>query len=54
MGKSLRLLDTFLHRDWIKLMAEKIGFSEVGFTDGNDDAQHPPMWQTVASMAKPA
>jgi SAM-dependent methyltransferase len=52
--KRLSLLDTFLHRDWIKLWAEKIGFDQPEFTDGQDTAAHPKMWQTVAALVKPA
>lgn len=51
--EALPLLDAFLHRDWIRLWGEKIGFSEVHFTDGSDDTNHPAAWQAVASMAKP-
>lgn len=50
--KSLALLDTFLHRDWIRLWADRIGFSEPRFTSGQDAAHHWPMWQTIAAMAK--
>jgi cyclopropane fatty-acyl-phospholipid synthase-like methyltransferase len=52
--RRLQLLDTFLHRDWVALWAEKIGFMDLQFTDGQDNRPHPPMWQTVASMVKPA
>ena len=51
--KSLHLPDTFLHRDWISLWADKIGFVDVAFADGDDDTNHPPIWQAVASMMKP-
>jgi SAM-dependent methyltransferase len=51
--KKLRLLDTFLHRDWVLLWAERIGFKEVQFADGQDTTEHPKMWQTVATMVKP-
>ena len=53
-NKRLKLLDTFLHRDWIALWAEKIGYSEPEFTAGNDWSKHPEMWQTLAAMTKPA
>ena len=53
-NKRLKLLDTFLHRDWIILWAEKIGFGEPQFTDGRDHSTHPQMWQTLAAMVKPA
>lgn len=52
--RPLKLLDTFLHRDWIALWAEKIGFAEPQFTDGDDHSSHPQMWQTLAAMVKPA
>ena len=52
--RKLKLLDTFLHRDWIALWAEKLGFEEVEFTDGDDDSKHPEMWQSLAAMVKPA
>lgn len=51
--KRLQLPDTFLHRDWISLWADKIGFGNVAFTDGDDSSNHPPMWQSVVSMVKP-
>ena len=52
--KELKLLDTFLHRDWITLWAAKIGFDQPEFTEGSDASRHPPMWQTLASMTKRA
>jgi 2-polyprenyl-3-methyl-5-hydroxy-6-metoxy-1,4-benzoquinol methylase len=52
-GKSLHLLDTFLHPDWIRVWADKIDFSEPRFTHGQDARDHPPAWQTVAVMTKP-
>jgi SAM-dependent methyltransferase len=52
--KKLRLLDTFLHRDWVSLWAERIGFKGLRFTAGQDTSEHPKMWQTVAAMVKPA
>ncbi len=51
-GKELGLLDAFLHRDWIRHWAERIGFSEPQFTDGDDATAHPPFWQTLAAMDK--
>jgi ubiquinone/menaquinone biosynthesis C-methylase UbiE len=51
-GKPLNLLDTFLHRDWIALWAEQIGFTQVAFTDGSDATNHPPFWQTLVAMTK--
>lgn len=53
-GKRLRLLDTFLHPDWIRHWAYKIGFNEPRFTDGQDATEHAPMWQTLAAMEKPS
>lgn len=53
-GKSLHLPDTFLHPDWIRVWARKIGFTEPQFTHGQDASKHPPAWQTVAAMRKPA
>lgn len=52
--RPLKLLDTFLHREWIALWARKIGFEEPQFTDGDDASRHPPMWQTLAVLVKPA
>jgi SAM-dependent methyltransferase len=52
--RRLHLLDTFLHRDWIDLWAERVGFRDVEFTDGQDASKHPPMWQTLVAMAKPS
>jgi SAM-dependent methyltransferase len=51
--KKLLLLDTFLHRDWIALWVDRIGFSDVRFTSGHDHSEHPQMWQSVAVMVKP-
>lgn len=47
------IVDVFLHRDWIRLWAETIGFTEPTFTDGQDGTNHPPFWQTIAIMSKP-
>lgn len=47
-------LDVFLHRDWIAHWAQRIGFEDVSFTDGNDGSQHPEFWQALAAMTKPA
>lgn len=52
--RRLALLDTYLHRDWIRLWADKIGFSVPEFTEGQEASYHPPMWQTIAAMVKPA
>lgn len=46
-------LDTFVHRDWIRFWATDIGFADVAFTDGDDDANHPQFWQALAAMTKP-
>ena len=53
-GRPPKLLDTFLHRDWIELWASKLGFEDVQFTDGSDTSSHPATWQTLVSMKKPA
>lgn len=52
-GKSPDHLDTFLHRDWIRLFARQTGFGEPRFTDGTDDTHHPQFWQSLAAMDKP-
>jgi len=52
--KSLHLPDTFLHPDWIRIWAKRIGFDEPRFTHGQDASNHPPAWQTVAVIEKPA
>jgi len=52
-GKKLPELDTFIHRDWIKVWADKIGFTQLSFTDGTDDTDHPASWQALAVMSKP-
>lgn len=46
-------LDVFLHRNWIRLWAEQIGFTDVTFTDGSDGTNHPEFWQALVSMSKP-
>lgn len=51
-GRKLGLLDTFLHRDWIRFWADDIGFEALHFTDGSDDANHPAFWQSLVSMTK--
>lgn len=53
MGWS-NLLDTFLHRDWIQTWAQEIGFTDVSFTDGTDEENHPRFFQALAVMTKPA
>ncbi|MBO9669784.1 MAG: class I SAM-dependent methyltransferase [Sphingobium sp.] len=53
-GRKLGLLDTFLHRDWLRYWAAEIGFEEPQFTDGTDSSNHPAFWQSVVSMTKPA
>jgi SAM-dependent methyltransferase len=52
-GGKLDLLDTFLHRDWIELWAKDIGFEAPAFTDGADESNHPPFWQTLVVLEKP-
>jgi SAM-dependent methyltransferase len=47
-------LDAFLHRDWICRFASDAGFAEPHFTDGQDDRHHPPFWQSLAVLEKPA
>ena len=47
-------LDVFLHRDWIAFWARDLGFDSVSFTDGTDGSNHPPFWQALVSMRKPA
>jgi SAM-dependent methyltransferase len=47
-------LDTFLHRDWIRRWADRIGFTEPVFTDGMDTTNHPPTGQALAVMDKRA
>jgi hypothetical protein len=51
-GGSNSVLDTFLHRDWISLWANRIGFSKPEFTHGLDDTRHDAFWQTVVAMTK--
>lgn len=51
---DLMLLDTFLHRDWIRTWAAGTGFSEPAFTDGQDRSHHTEFWQAIAVMQKPA
>ncbi len=53
-GGRLDLLDTFLHRDWIRFWAKSIGFEEPLFTDGSDETKHPHFWQALVVMRKPA
>ncbi len=47
-------LDAFLHRDWIRRFARDAGFIEPRFTDGQDSKDHPPFWQSLAVLEKPA
>jgi cyclopropane fatty-acyl-phospholipid synthase-like methyltransferase len=47
-----KLLDSFLHRDWIAIWADRIGFTPPVFTRGDDDTHHPSFWQTLAVMRK--
>lgn len=47
------LLDTFLHRDWIRVWSQDIGFEAVSFTDGTDETHHPQFWQALVEMSKP-
>lgn len=52
-GRRPPHLDQFLHRDWISHFAQRIGFGQIEFTDGNDRRHHPPLGQSIASMVKP-
>lgn len=52
-GATMPHLDTFLHRDWIRLWADELGYSEPQFTDGRDETNHPAFWQSLAAMGKP-
>jgi SAM-dependent methyltransferase len=45
-------LDQFLHRDWIRHFAMKIGFTEPQFTSGADASYHPRFGQSLAVMSK--
>lgn len=47
-------LDAFLHRDWIRRFARDAGLIEPRFTDGQDSKDHPPFWQSLAVLEKPA
>ncbi|WP_370521776.1 class I SAM-dependent methyltransferase [Novosphingobium sp. ERN07] len=51
-GERPEQLDAFLHRDWITRFARDAGFSTARFTNGDDDAHHPPFWQSLAILAK--
>ena len=46
------LLDTFLHRDWIRAWAAQIGYGEPRFTSGKDASDHPAFWQSLARMER--
>lgn len=54
MGHDREQLDAFLHRDWIRRFARDAGFGEPRFTGGTDASHHPPFWQAIAVMQKPA
>ncbi|WP_408589344.1 class I SAM-dependent methyltransferase [Novosphingobium sp.] len=51
-GKTPALLDTFLHRDWIRSWAVELGLTEPVFTNGDDDRDHPAFWQSLVTMQK--
>ena len=46
-------LDTFLHRDQIRFWGQDIGFTNITFTDGMDNSNHPEFWQALTAMQKP-
>jgi SAM-dependent methyltransferase len=52
-GRKPDLLDTFLHRDWIRFWAGEIGFEQPEFTDGTDVTHHPAFWQSLVALTKP-
>ena len=52
-GQEWGHLDTFIHKDWIRLWANEFGFTEPKFTEGTDATSHPSFWQTLVSMDKP-
>lgn len=54
VGSPAPILDTYLHKDWILHWARQLGFSPPVFTHGDDATHHPPFWQTLAAMEKPA
>jgi SAM-dependent methyltransferase len=53
-GHPAEHLDAFLHRDWIRRFARDAGFAAPRFTDGQDGTNHPPFWQSLAVLEKPA
>jgi len=53
-GHPAEHLDAFLHRDWIARFAREAGFAAPRFTDGTDGRDHPPFWQSLAVLKKPA
>jgi SAM-dependent methyltransferase len=53
-GSPDPILDTYLHKDWIVHWAAQLGFNPPVFTHGEDATHHPPFWQTLAAMEKPA
>lgn len=52
-GERPQQLDAFLHRDWIRFFASEAGYTEPSFTNGDDEREHPPFWQSLAVMDKP-
>jgi SAM-dependent methyltransferase len=46
-------LNQFLHRDWLRLFAQRIGFAPPEFVNGLDDTQHAAFGQALAVMVKP-
>lgn len=46
-------LNQFLHRDWIRMFARKIGFEAPAFVDGDDTTHHAAFGQSLVAMTKP-
>lgn len=53
-GQRAEQLNQFLHRDWIRRFARDAGFVEPRFVNGSDERDHPPFWQALAIVDKPA
>ncbi|MBU6267266.1 MAG: class I SAM-dependent methyltransferase [Sphingomonadales bacterium] len=52
-GNDIVHLNAFLHRDWIRLFAARLGFGEPRFTAGDDTTHHGAFWQSLAILEKP-